>query len=295
MRSAIKKMRLMIEAILAYVTYGVLRSLPLDIASGFGGWVARNLGPHTKVHRVAVHNLAKAMPQLSAQQQQKILIQMWDNLGRVFAEYPHLNSAVLHKRITLISGQEHLKFVQQNDRPVLFISAHLGNWEVTPLAAALSGLPIHLLYRPANNKIIDRLVKNIRKPYSLGLHAKGNQSARTVIHAMRKKEPVAMLVDQKSNDGVAANFFGMDAMTSTAVAHFVMKFDAIIIPAYCIRTHGVHFEMRAQAPMQFNLAGDYRADIKMIMQAVNDHIETWIRQDPAQWFWVHKRWPHSKI
>lgn len=290
-----KQIRTCIVAALAYVTYAVLRALPLDMASGFGGRVARTLGPHVNVHRVAQRNLAKAMPELSSQEQRDILNKMWDNLGRVFAEYPHLNSPALHRRIRVVSGLEHLYAVQQQSDSVLFVSGHLGNWEVAPLTAALHGAPLHLLFRSANNKIIDRMIETIRKHYSLGLYAKGTQSARAVIRAMQKGEPVGMLIDQKTNDAITAQFFGQDAMTSTAVAQFVTKFHARILPAYCVRTSGANFDVIIEAPLTFDLTHHQSQDVLMITQAMNDLLERWIRQDPGQWFWVHKRWPHSKM
>lgn len=295
MPKIIRKTKMALEAGLAYATYGLLRMMPLDMASGLGGWVACQLGPKTNVHRVAMRNLSNAMPELNEQQQHDVVMKMWNNLGRVFAEYPHLNSPQLHQRIRVVAGLEHVEAIRHIKAPVLFVSGHLGNWEVAPLAAALHGLPLHLLFRAANNTIIDRMIKNIRARYSLGLYAKGEKNTRNIVRAMQQNEPVGMLIDQKTNDGMAALFFGKEAMTSIAAAQFVTKFNTTILPSYCVRTKGANFEVTIEAPMTFELTGDHQRDIAYITQALNDRLESWIRQDPSQWFWVHKRWPHSKI
>jgi KDO2-lipid IV(A) lauroyltransferase len=286
-----KIIRYYIEAFFTLFAYLCLRLLSLEAASAVGGFIARTLGPHVKVHKVAHQNMAMALPHLSETERQAYLMRMWDNLGRVFCEYPHLSGRAIHHSLLTLEGVEHLHAARDSGRPVVFISGHLGNWELLPVISSANGMKQHLLYRPANNHVVDRLVAYMRRNYCLGLHAKGMNSARAVTRAMRNKEPVAMLVDQKTNDGIAVPFFGRDAMTTTAVAQFVLKYDALVLPAHCSRLEGVAFKIAIDSPMVFSKTGDTKADTHAIMTAVNAKIEQWIREDPAQWFWVHKRWP----
>jgi len=289
-----RRLRYAIEAFFTLVAYLFLRLLPLDTASAFGSWVARHLGPRTKVHRVASLNLSTAMPELSLEQRHAVLTKMWDNLGRVFAEYPHMASRTMSKRIRLLRGEEEMKTSLESKQPVVCISGHLGNWEMMPRLAHLFGYPMHLLYRPPNNHVVNWLVNVIRRRYSRGLYAKGLASARGVIRAVRRAEPVAILVDQKTNNGIEAQFFGHPAMTIDVVAHLALEYNAVILPCRCIRTQGAHFSAIVEPPLTFNLVGNREADTQIITQAVNDTLERWIREDPGQWFWVHKRWPFSK-
>lgn len=289
-----KKMRYIIEAFFSLVAYILLRIMPLDVASAFGGWVAQTLGPRTRVHEVATRNLQTAMPNLTPNEQQNALMKMWNNLGRVFAEYPHIPTAKMRKRLHVVSGENHMRSALESGKPILFISGHLGNWEITPVLANMHGTPLHLLYRQANNPVVDWLIGLIRRPYSRGLYAKGSIGARAVLKAMQQHEPVGMLVDQKTNDGIMAKFFGHDAMTTTVVAQLILKYHPLIIPCRCVRTGGVQFEVIVEEPLTFDLSGDRTQDTLMITQTVNDTLQRWITDDPGQWFWVHKRWPFSK-
>ena len=289
-----KRIRYIIEAFFTLIAYLILRALPLAGASGFAGWVSRTIGPKTKVHRVAQHNLEVVMPELDEKQREEVLLRMWDNLGRVFGEYPHLARKILPKHVKSLSGLNYFEEAKTSGRPILCVSGHIGNWEVPPVISAHQGLKLHLLYRPANNKVVDWLVGLMRRPYTIGLYAKGSKGARGVIEAMRKKEGVGMLVDQKTNDAIPVPFMGHDAMTTTAVSQFIVKYNPVVLPVHCKRATGPNFELRVDAPMEFELTGDNDADTLAIMTKVNEHIASWIREDPAQWFWVHKRWPHSK-
>ena len=291
--SRMKSIRYGFEAAGALLTFAFLRVLPLAAASALGGWLGRTVGPRTRVHSVAADNLRRAMPELPDDRRQTVLRGMWENLGRVLCEYPHLPRPGMLRRVKAVHQLDYLLQAMRSGRPVLCISAHLGNWELLPLVSAALGYKQHMLYRPANNPWVDRLLARIREPYSLGLHAKGMQSARAVTHAMKQGEPVCMLVDQKTSDGLPIPFFGANAMTTTAVAQFVLKYNPIIVPAYCRRLRGTNYEICVEPPMEFTLSGDAGTDTRHIMEQVNGRIERWIRDDPAQWFWVHKRWPRQ--
>ena len=122
-----------LEAALLYVIYGIFMVLPLDAASALGGWIGRTIGPRLGTSRKARRNLDRAMPELSAERREEILIGMWDNLGRVMAEYPHLNE--IWKR-TEVVGAEIVQDIAASKKPALFYSAHTGNWEIALLGAA---------------------------------------------------------------------------------------------------------------------------------------------------------------
>lgn len=289
-----KPVRHALEAFFALLIYGILRALPLDVASAFGGWVASRLGPCSKVHRVAQHNLHMAMPELSGAEQHTLLQQMWEHMGRIFGEYAHLPTRTMDARIHVTSGEEYLQQALREQRSIVFVSAHLGNWECLPIAANRLEAPVHLLYRPANNTIVEWLVTRLRKPYSPSLHAKGQKGARAIIRAVRSGEHVAMLMDQKTNDGMAISFFGHDAMTSTVAAQLAVKYNVVLLPCYCVRRQGAQFDIHVEAPIDWQPQATTEDTLRSITTQINARIEAWVRAYPAQWFWVHKRWPHSK-
>ncbi|MFN4312609.1 MAG: lysophospholipid acyltransferase family protein [Ferrovibrio sp.] len=269
--------------------------LPLDAASAFGGWLARRLGPHFAVTRHAVRNLARAMPELTETQRNAVLDGMWDNLGRVLAEYAHLRELKIgtleQPGHVEVAGIEHILAIRDSGRPALFFSAHYGNWELTSLVSAHYGLPMLQVYRAANNPLTEELLQGLRAPLG-GRHVpKGVQAAREILRTLKNNEFVAMLVDQKLNTGIPVPFFGRDAMTAPAIAEFALRLKCPVVGARVERLHGTHFRLTVEPPFMLEDTGDRDRDVHAGMLRVNQRIEAWIRERPDHWFWVHKRWP----
>lgn len=268
----------------------LFRILPLDAASSFGGWLGRKLGPRFGVHKHARNNMARAMPELTAEQQQAALTGMWDNLGRVMAEYVHLADIRAGERIEVV-GAEHIDAVRESGKPAIFFSAHYGNWELMSLVSTLRGVPLVHVYRAANNPLTEQMLQKLRKPVG-GRHiAKGMQAARELLKAMKQNESLGMLVDQKMTNGMAVPFFGRDAMTAPAIAELALRSACPVIPAYVERLDGAHFRVTVEPPILLQDTGDRERDIYNGLLLINQIIERWIRAHPDHWFWVHKRWP----
>lgn len=270
-------------------------ALPLDWASALGGWIGRTLGPHFPVHRTAAENLARAMPELDEQQRREILNRMWDNLGRVLGEYPHLGDFVISGaprpgRIDVVGG-ENIEAIRDSGKSGIFFSAHYGNWELMSLAATQYGLPLVHVYRAANNPLTEEILQKLRKPVG-GRHIpKGMQAARELLKALKQDEALGMLVDQKLATGIPVPFFGRDAMTAPAIAELALKAGCPVIPAYVVRLKGARFQIFVEPPIHLEDTGNRERDVLAAMTMINAKIESWIRARPDHWFWVHKRWP----
>ncbi|MDH3335374.1 MAG: lauroyl acyltransferase, partial [Rhodospirillaceae bacterium] len=115
--------------------------------------------------------------------------------------------------------------------------------------------------------------------------------AKRAFTLLKKGQSLGILVDQKLNDGIAVPFFGRNAMTGTALAEFALRFDAPIIPIQCIRENGTNFRLIFHPPLEFEKTGEREKDVATIMLMVNKMLEDWIRQNPGQWLWLHRRWP----
>jgi KDO2-lipid IV(A) lauroyltransferase len=279
----------------ARLALALFGALPLDRASDFGGWLARKLGPRFGVHKHAARNLTRALPELTVAQQQAVLNGMWDNLGRVMAEYAHLGElgegiAARTDRVEVI-GTEHVDAILAAGRPTIFFSAHYGNWELLGLVAARYGLPLVQVYRAANNPLTEELLQGLRQSVGGRLVPKGMQAARELIKALKQNESLAMLVDQKLGTGIAVPFFERDAMTAPAIAELALRTDCPIVPAYVERLAGARFRVIVEAPFLLEKTGDRERDVYAGMLRVNQTIENWIRARPDHWFWVHRRWP----
>jgi KDO2-lipid IV(A) lauroyltransferase len=212
----------LLVAIPIYAMFGLFRLLPLDVASALGGWIARMLGPRTGASRGADANLRLALPELSAADRRRIVTAMWDNLGRIVAEFPHL--AALRRREARapdrirVAGLEHLEAARAGGRPVVFAVAHFGNWEISPIAAANLGLSLTAFYRPLKNRLIDGRLRRIREALGTRLLEKrmeGN-GAKQALSILREGGVLGMLVDQRYTGGLELPFFGRDALTSPA-------------------------------------------------------------------------------
>ena len=280
------------EAAGAALFFAAMRALPLDRASSFGGWLGRRIGPWLGVSRRARDNLAAALPELSEPQRAALLRGMWDNLGRVAAEYPHLR----HIRVfdpngrVETSGLEHLDAAIAAGRSAIIFGGHLGNWEIAALAAGQYGIDVAQIYRAANNPLVDRMVARLRGTGS-EFTPKGTVASRRALAALRRGAHLTLLVDQKLNEGIAVPFFGRPAMTTPALAMLALHFDCAVLPARVERLGGARFCLTIYPALALPKSGNRTADVAALMAAVNQTLEAWIRERPEQWFWVHSRWP----
>jgi KDO2-lipid IV(A) lauroyltransferase len=261
---------------LLYLTLGFFWLLPVDAASAIGGFIGRRLGPRLKASRRARRNLVRALPENDAAQNERILCGMWDNLGRVAAEFPHLSHicAPDSGRIEVVDG-EIVTALGPGAQPCIFFGGHFANWEIGPftLRRLLLGAPLASVYRALNNPWAERLTLRLRQaPVSI---PKGSEGGRELLRWLKSGRHVGILVDQKLNDGIAVPFFGRNAMTAPAIARFSLKYGCPLVPVRAQRLGG----------------GDSARDAVTIMTVVNTEIETWVRDCPEQWLWVHRRWP----
>lgn len=281
----------LIEAALLKMWLSACALLPIDSASWLGGFLGRAIGPCLGAHHTAQKNLAYIFPKMPDSERQAILAGMWDNLGRVGAELAHLSKEALARRVT-VTGLEHLP---PPDTPLLFVSGHLGNWELMPVMAAKHGRPLTLVYRQANNPFVDEMIARLRGAYAGNMFPKGPQGAIKMARAIKNNESLGMLVDQKMNDGIAVPFFGIEAMTAPAVAQLALRYRMPIMPVHIVRLQGACFECIVDPPLTYETTGNDERDALTIMTVINQRLESWIRAHPEQWFWVHKRWPKEII
>ena len=281
-----------VSAGLAFLVYHGVRALPLDAASALGGALARAIGPLLPPHKVARANLRAAFPEKSEAEIAAILSGMWDNLGRTFFEIPHIVSMVEIGRVEF-TGLEHVEALRDDSLPGLFWSAHTGNWELTCIGARVVGMPLHRIYRRANNPKMECLFRESRDFVEGELLPKGAAGAKRALQLLHKGGHLAMMVDQKMNDGIAVPFFGRAAMTAPALATFALRYRCPMVALRAIRLKGVRFRIDFYPPCILEPTGDRPADELAAMTEVNRTIETWVREHPEQWLWVHRRWPKN--
>lgn len=280
---------------LARILLGFFALLPRRVAYRAGD-VAGSLGfiLAQRQREVGLHNLRMAMPELSEGDRREIVRGVFRNLGRLLAEFSHFPRLTVHNIQDLVEyeGLEHYVAAQRRGHGTIFLTAHIGVWELSPLAHALYGYPLKFLTRPIDNAYVDRLITRFR---TFG----GNQviqrtdSVREVLRALRRNEAVGFLIDQNTtrSQGVFVDFFGIPAATTTGVATIALRTGAAVVPAFMRwesdrRRHVLHFE----PPLELVRTGDRDADVRLNTQQFNDVLERFVRQVPDQWLWIHRRW-----
>lgn len=287
-----------VEYLLVQCLFAFFRVIGLDASSFIAGSFMRFTGPLlTPLSRRARENLAHAFPDWGPREISKTVRGVWENLGRTTAEMAHLKTFARFPdtdRITL-HGHDVLRAIMDDGKPVIFVSGHFANWEIMSIVLHQMGLDYGVVYRAANNPLIDEMIINLRADVmSRRQIPKGKRGGRALIETVAKGHSLAMLVDQKLNDGIEVEFFGRKAMTAPAAARLSLKYGAPIIPMSVARRKGAYFDVTIGQPLDENRTDTMQENVSLLTQAINDKLEADIRARPEQWLWLHRRWPKEE-
>jgi KDO2-lipid IV(A) lauroyltransferase len=289
------------EAAVGALTIGMLRATryfdPVKTANRFGR-ITRFIGPRLREDRIGRENLKAAFPEKSAEEIERILAGVWDNLGRIGAEFAHLDhiwdydSDHPEKGRIEIPPRTHELFAQLRDdgKPALIFASHLGNWELPALAAVAHGLDAAILFRRPNSQSADRAIEQIRAVKMGTLIPAGREAPLKLAEALQNGQHVAMLVDQYLANGVEVTFFGRKTKANPMLARLLRRVDCPIHGARIIRLPNNRFRGELSEEVKPVRDAKGQIDIQGTMQAVTSVIEGWIREYPDQWLWLHRRW-----
>lgn len=280
----------------ARLAFGAVRLLPMDAALNFVDRAARRLGPLFGRHRVALDNLRQAFPEKSEHEIRATALDMWGNMARLALEYIYLeqifdydparpNSGRIEAR-----GQPIYERVAAEDRAHIIFTAHLGNFELIPIAATMFGLRTAVMFRPPNNPYIADYLLSTRRNAMGELVASRTGAAITLARILESGGNIGALVDQKFQYGVLANFFGRPCETSPLLPRLARQFDCDIYPARSIRLPGNRFRLELEEKLVLPRDAEGKIDVAGTAQLLNDVVERWVRENPGQWMWFHKRW-----
>ncbi len=281
-----------LEAAGFYLWIGFCAILPVETASNMGGWLGKTIGTRTGLSRRAYRNLRVAFPEKDQDELDRIVAGMWESLGRTAAEYAHLRTitAAGSGRVEL-AGLEHTQPAVEATRPSIFVSGHFANWEVMHIVGARLRPDCTTIVRDPNNPHILRLLEQRRNVQGGQRVSKGAEAARAAIATLKHNGLVAMLVDQRMSDGIAAPFFGHPALSPPAAAQMALRFDAALLAARLERTGPARFRMTFTPPLDLPREGDRSARVLALTTEINRILEGWIRERPEEWLWLHRRWP----
>lgn len=274
---------------------GFFRLIGVDAASFIAGKTLRFVGPLLRsISRRAEENLRAAFPDWSEDKIMATTRDVWENLGRVGGEFAHLDRFTAsgeNPRVTF-EGEEKVLGKIDAQRPAIFVTGHFANWEVGAVAALEAGLKYAIVYRAANNPLVDAfIIKQRARLMTATQIPKGKTSVLMIVKAIKTGASLGLLVDQKLNDGIPAPFFGRDAMTTPAPAWIALRYALPIFPVTVQRRSGAHFTLKVHDPLEFSPTGDNDADVAALTAEINAVIEREIRERPGEWLWLHRRWP----
>tara|TARA_A200000113_G_scaffold88664_1_gene79152 strand:+ start:392 stop:1261 length:870 start_codon:yes stop_codon:yes gene_type:complete len=288
----LNRARYFLEALLLGFLLLLFKILGPDFASSLGGFLGRVIGPRLAASRKALRNIQRAFPEKNETEKQEILIGMWEHLGRLFAEYPHLKF-IAKNRVKLNDG---LEFNQGNQEDInsIFFGAHFGNWELNAPAVYLQfNHAVDVSYRAPNNPWVDKMLMRMRSmDGNIPAHAKSRTGGRDMMLAIKAGRSLGILIDQKYNEGLSVPFFGEEAMTNPFFVQLAQKFKCPLVPIRNTRLDGANFSLTLYDEIKvFDSEGKPR-EVKDVIMEAHALLEEWIKEHPEQWLWLHKRWPN---
>ena len=291
----------LVNAALGNLAAGCLRMLRRFDRAKMANWIgpaSRRVGPWLPEHRTGRANLKAAFPEKSAEEIEAILAGVWDNLGRFVADFAHLDRLRIHDPD--VPGPSDIEYTAETEKrflalresggPALIFAAHLGNWELPPLVAHRYGIETTVLYRRPNLPGIADAVVDMRAACMGTLLPARMDAPLKLANALQRGEAAGMLVDQHDNRGVIINFFGRKVKASALIARLARQIDCPIHGVRVVRLPDNRFRVDLTDPVEPVRDAQGTIDVEGTMQAITNVIESWIREYPEQWLWVHRRW-----
>ena len=277
------------QFILAILSFSIFKILGPNLSSNISGKIFEKIGPFFRSKKIIHSNIEKALPKIDEDNLKKITQLMWNNYGRTFAEYIFIKDfreGNLSSKIEL-EGEEIINEIKKNNQQVVFISGHLGNFELMAMQLEKSGINLCAIYRPLNNIFLNEIMEKIRKKYICKYQIKkGIGGLKKLISLKKKNFSTALMIDQRVSEGIMSNFFNQSALTTTIPAQLVKKFNIPIVPVYIERIDGISFKIKISKPLNFSKD----KPIKNITDELNQILEKMIMNKPEQWIWSHNRW-----
>ena len=271
------------------IFFTLFKILGFKLSSNIGGKIFEILGPLFRSKELIDANIRKAIPQISIESLNKIKKLMWNNYGRVFAEYMFIKNFRINKIDSKIEiqGQEILDEIKKLNKPVIFVSGHFSNFELMAMHIEKSGINLSTIYRPLNNIFLNQIMERIRKNYICKNQIKkGIGGMKKLIRLKKNNCSTALMIDQRVSEGIKSNFFNQEALTTTIPGQLAKKFNIAIVPIYIERIEEINFKITIKKPMNFK----NNSSIKDITDELNLILEKMIILKPEQWIWSHNRW-----
>ena len=284
-----KSLKYFTQFIFVIVFFSIFKLLGARISSLVGGKLFEFIGPLFRSKNIIEKNIRIVFPNKNSNEVSKIKKLMWNNYGRVFAEYMFIKDFRAEKLASniKIEGQEILNEIKKNNQSVVFISGHFANFELMAMHLEKTGIELAAIYRPLNNIFINKIMENIRKNYICKNQIKkGLGGVKKLLDLKKKNFSTALMIDQRVSEGIKSDFFNKRALTTTIPRQLVKKFGIPVVPIHIERISGINFKITISKPVHFSSA----TSLKEITDRLNIILEKMLIINPSQWIWSHNRW-----
>ena len=283
------KLKYFAQFILIVVFFLIFKILGLKFASFISGKFFQLIGPIFRSQKLIHSNIKKAFPKIDEKDLKNITKSMWNNYGRVFAEYmfmKNFRNDKLQNNIEIV-GKEILEDIKNSNQKAVFISGHFSNFELMAMQIEKVGIKLAAIYRPLNNMFLNLVMEKIRKRYICKTQIKkGIGGLKQLLKFSNEGYSTALMIDQRVSQGIKSNFFNEKAFTTTIPAQLVKKFKIPIVPIFIERYEGIKFKMTVHKPIYFS----DEQTIEDITSQLNEILEKMVLSDPNYWIWSHNRW-----
>ena len=284
-----RKIKYFLQFIIIILFFFIFKILGIKLASFLSGKIFQIVGPLFRSKELINSNIKRAFPKIDEINLRKISTSMWNNYGRVFAEYmfiKNFRSGELNKNI-ILDGEEILQDIKINKKKVVFISGHFSNFELMAMQIEKIGIKIAAIYRPLNNIFLNQIMEKIRKNYICKYQIKkGIGGIKELVKLNHDGFSTALMIDQRVSEGVKSNFFNEKAFTTTIPAQLVKKYKIPVVPIFIERFDNVKFKITVVKPINF----DENKSVEDITDHLNKILENFIKDKPNYWIWSHNRW-----
>ena len=283
------KIKYFFQFLIVIFVFFIFKLLGLKISSFIGGKIFQFIGPFFRSKKIIHLNIKRAFPNLEQKEINKITSNMWNNYGRVFAEYMFIKkfrNNQLNNNI-IIEGKEILYDLKVKNIKAIFISGHFSNFELMAMQIEKIGIKIATIYRPLNNIFLNFIMENIRTKHICKKQIKkGIGGLKDLLKLNKEGYSTALMIDQRVSQGSKLDFFNEKAFTTTIPAQLIKKFNLPVVPIFIERFDGIKFKMKVQKPIYFT----DNNSIDEITVRLNKILERMILDSPNYWIWSHNRW-----
>ena len=281
------------EFFIVIIFFTISKIVGFKNASNLGCFIFKKIGPIIRKKNTIIKNIKIVFPEINNNEIEKIIKNMWCNYGRVFSEYMHLGLLRKNKFENIkIENIEKFNEIKNLNKPILFFSGHFANFELLAMYLEKYNFNICALYRPLNNLFLNPIMKYLRIKYLCrdqipkSIPGKGKDGTRLLINRIKQKKNIALMVDQKVNEGIKVELFSKKASTINIPAQLAIKHNYILVPISIKRENYFNFKIKIKNPIKI----DQNDDQYVITKKINLELEKMILDNPNQWIWTHDRW-----